>query len=62
MSETKTPFGQTDVVYFRDEDAAARLVDDAVGGLWEVVNQLTRFRSRSSVPRDSGPARRSTKP
>ena len=44
MSENKTAFGQPDVVYFRDEDASARLVDDAVGGLWEVVNQLTRFR------------------
>ena len=44
MSENKTPFGQTDVVYYRDEEASARLLDAAIGGLWEVVNQLTRFR------------------
>jgi hypothetical protein len=44
MSESKPAFGQTDVVYFRDEDASARLLEGAVGGLWEVVNQLTRFR------------------
>ncbi len=44
MSEAKQPFGQPDVVYFRDEDAAARLLEGAVGALWEVVNQLTRFR------------------
>jgi len=44
MNEAKQPFGQPDVVYFRDEDASARLLEDAVGALWEVVNQLTRFR------------------
>ncbi len=44
MSEAKPPFGQPDVVYFRDEDASARLLEGAVGALWEVVNQLTRFR------------------
>ena len=44
MSEDKPPFGQPDVVYFRDEDASARLLEGAVGALWEVVNQLTRFR------------------
>jgi len=44
MSESKPAFGQTDVVYYRDEEASARLLEDAIGGLWEVVNQLTRFR------------------
>ena len=44
MSAAKPPFGQPDVVYFRDEDASARLLEGAVGALWEVVNQLTRFR------------------
>jgi hypothetical protein len=44
MSESRPAFGQTDVVYFRDEDASARLLEGAIGGLWEVVNQLTRFR------------------
>ena len=44
MSESKPAFGQTDVVYLRDEDASVRLLEGAVAGLWEVVNQLTRFR------------------
>jgi uncharacterized protein (TIGR00730 family) len=44
MSEPKPDFGQTDVVYLRDEDASARLLESAITGLWEVVNQLTRFR------------------
>ena len=44
MSESKPAFGQTDVVYYRDEEASARLLDGAIEGLWEVVNQLTRFR------------------
>jgi len=44
MSESKPAFGQTDVVYLRDEDASVRLLEGAIGGLWEVVNQLTRFR------------------
>ncbi len=44
MSESRPAFGQTDVVYYRDEEASARLLEDAIGGLWEVVNQLTRFR------------------
>jgi Tat protein secretion system quality control protein TatD with DNase activity len=37
-------FGQTDVVKLSDEDAAVALLERAVTGLWEVVNQLTRFR------------------
>ena len=44
MSESKPVFGQADVVYLRDEDASVRLIEGAVGQLWEVVNQLTRFR------------------
>jgi uncharacterized protein (TIGR00730 family) len=44
MSESKPAFGQSDVVYLRDEDAAVRLLEGAISGLWEVVNQLTRFR------------------
>ena len=44
MSESKPVFGQADVVYLRDEDASAQLLQGAIGGLWEVVNQLTRFR------------------
>jgi uncharacterized protein (TIGR00730 family) len=44
LSESKPTFGQTDVVYLRDEEASVRLLEGAVAGLWEVVNQLTRFR------------------
>ena len=44
MSETKQAFGQPDIVRLSDEDAAAKLLERAVGGLWEVVNDLTRFR------------------
>lgn len=45
MSKKKKPaFGQTDTVKLSDEDAAVALLERAVGGLWEVVNDLTRFR------------------
>ena len=44
MSETKQSFGQPDTVRFSDEDAAARLLEHAITGLWDVVNELTRFR------------------
>src|SRR6187455_404959 len=44
MSNLDPTFGQTDVVKFSDEDASVALLERAVGGLWEVVNDLTRFR------------------
>jgi uncharacterized protein (TIGR00730 family) len=44
MSETKPPFGQPDIVRFSDEDASFKLLERTITGLWEVVNQLTRFR------------------
>ncbi|HSI14855.1 MAG TPA: LOG family protein [Chthoniobacter sp.] len=37
-------FGQSDVVKLSDEDATAALLERAVTGLWEVVNDLTRIR------------------
>src|SRR5881394_4022060 len=37
-------FGQPDVVRLSDENAAVALLERAVTGLWEVVNDLTRFR------------------
>src|SRR4029453_1066379 len=43
ITESQT-FGQTDIVRLSDEDAAVALLERAVGGLWEVVNDLTRFR------------------
>ena len=44
MSTTTPTFGQPDIVRLSDEDAAVQLIEHAVNGLWEVVNQLTRFR------------------
>ena len=44
MSDSKPAFGQPDIVRFSDEDASAQLLERAITGLWEVVNQLTRFR------------------
>ncbi len=44
MSEDKPHFGQADIVRFSDEDASAKLLENAIGGLWEIVSQLTRFR------------------
>jgi hypothetical protein len=40
----KDSFGQSDFVRLSDEDAATELLERAVTGLWEVVNDLTRFR------------------
>src|SRR4029078_8029968 len=45
MSMSKDPvFGQSDMVKLRDEDAAVGVLERAVSGLWEVVNDLTRLR------------------
>src|SRR5947208_4463611 len=47
MSEAEPGFGQADIVRLSDEDAAVALLERAVTGLWEVVNDLTRFRRTS---------------
>jgi uncharacterized protein (TIGR00730 family) len=44
MSTQNPIFGQTDIVKLSDEDATAAVLERAVGGLWEVVNDLTRLR------------------
>jgi len=44
MSKQKTEFGQSDIVQLNDEDAVTALVENAVTGLWDVVNELTRLR------------------
>src|SRR6186997_3445660 len=44
MNQSKPVFGQSDIVRLSDEDAAVALLEKAVTGLWEVVNELTRFR------------------
>ena len=47
MSEAEPGFGQADIVRLSDEDAAVALLQRAVTGLWEVVNDLTRLRRTS---------------
>jgi uncharacterized protein (TIGR00730 family) len=44
MSKRKSSFGQSDIVRLSDEDQVTDLVECAVTGLWEVVNELTRLR------------------
>ena len=44
MSTENPTFGQTDIVKLSDEDATVAVLERAVGGLWEVVNDLTRLR------------------
>src|SRR6478609_4482830 len=44
MSAEKSTFGQSDMVKLSDEDAAVAVLERAVTGLWEVVNDLTRLR------------------
>jgi uncharacterized protein (TIGR00730 family) len=44
MNSGNAGFGQTDIVKLSDEDASVALLERAVTGLWEVVNDLTRFR------------------
>src|SRR5690242_18189133 len=48
----KESFGQSDIVRLSDEVAATQLIERAVTGLWEVVNELTRFRrpTRQNYP------------
>jgi uncharacterized protein (TIGR00730 family) len=44
MNTDHPTFGQADIVKLSDEDAAVALLERAVTGLWEVVNELTRLR------------------
>jgi uncharacterized protein (TIGR00730 family) len=44
MNLPESSFGQTDIVRLSDEDAAVALLERAVTGLWNVVDDLTRFR------------------
>src|SRR5205823_11363964 len=44
MNEPTPSFGQSDIVRLSDEDATVALLERAVTGLWEVVNELTRLR------------------
>jgi uncharacterized protein (TIGR00730 family) len=40
----QSSFGQSDIIKLSDEDATTDLVERAVTGLWDVVNELTRLR------------------
>ncbi|MBE2205734.1 MAG: LOG family protein [Chthoniobacterales bacterium] len=44
MSTDSQNFGQAGTVKLSDEDAAIGVLESAVGGLWDVVNELTRLR------------------
>ena len=44
MSDNAEKFGQADTIRLSDEDAATQVVERAVTGLWDVVNELTRLR------------------
>jgi len=44
MTKPPETFGQPDIVRLSDEDATTELVERAVTGLWDVVNELTRLR------------------
>ena len=44
MTQQTQNFGQSDIVKLSDEDAAVVLLQRTVQGLWDVVNDLTRFR------------------
>jgi uncharacterized protein (TIGR00730 family) len=44
MKKQEKAFGQSDIVRLNNEDAVTNLVEHAVTGLWEVVNELTRLR------------------
>ncbi|HEU5247585.1 MAG TPA: LOG family protein [Candidatus Udaeobacter sp.] len=44
MKQKESSFGQSDIVRLSDEDAAVALLERAVTGLWDVVNELTRLR------------------
>jgi uncharacterized protein (TIGR00730 family) len=47
MNDRTETFGQSDVVRLSDEDSTVALIERAVTGLWEVVNELTRLRRTS---------------
>jgi len=44
VSQQPPTFGQADIVRLSDENASVQLLENAVTGLWEVINNLTRLR------------------
>lgn len=49
MNQDPKHFGQSDLVRLNDEDAAIAVLERAVTGLWDVVNELTRLRRTSRL-------------
>ena len=49
MNQDPKHFGQSDLVRLNDEDAAIAVLERAVTGLWDVVNELTRLRRSSRL-------------
>jgi hypothetical protein len=55
MSKKKSSFGQSDTVRLSDEDAAIELLERAVTGLWEVVNDRVDPRKPRRMARRAAP-------
>jgi len=47
MNAPASSFGQSDIVRLSDEDATVAVLERAVTGLWDTVNELTRLRRTS---------------
>lgn len=47
MNSNSPAFGQSDIVRLSDEDATVAVLENAITGLWDAVNQLTRLRRTS---------------
>ncbi|HEY1123303.1 MAG TPA: LOG family protein [Haloferula sp.] len=47
MNPPSNSFGQSDIVRLSDEDATVAVLERAVTGLWDTVNELTRLRRTS---------------
>lgn len=44
MNPTPHLFGQSDIVHLRDEDGTVAVLERAITGMWDAVNELTRLR------------------
>jgi len=49
MSDRLETFDQSDIVRLSDEDAAVALLEHAVTGLWEVVNELMGSKVKETI-------------
>lgn len=47
MNPRPNSFGQSDIVRLADEDATVAVLERAITGLWDAVNELTRLRRTS---------------